>query len=188
MAGEWILAIDQGTTNTKALLVDRTGEIVHRAIAPVEILQPQAGWVEQDPLVLWRSVVKVMKECAQHASRAHGSIAGIAITNQRETALMWRRAAQTAEAAGEPIGNAITWQCRRSALVCERLREGAGRIQATTGLPLDPLLSATKWTWAFEQRPELRTKTEAGDVLLGNVDSWLLYNLTAGQMHATDHT
>ena len=166
MAGEWILAIDQGTTNTKALLVDRTGEIVHRAIAPVEILQPQAGWVEQDPLVLWRSVVKVMKECAQHASRAHGSIAGIAITNQRETALMWRRAAQTAEAAGEPIGNAITWQCRRSALVCERVRAKVReRFSATTGLPLDPLLSATKWTWAFEQQAGAAGKDRSGRLL-----------------------
>lgn len=188
MAVEWILAIDQGTTNTKAVLVNRTGEIVHRAIAPVEILQPQAGWVEQDPLVLWRSVVKVMKECAQHASRARGSIAAIAITNQRETALMWRRAAQTAEAAGEPIGNAITWQCRRSAPVCERLRGDAATIEATTGLPLDPLLSATKWAWAFEQKPELQKCVESGEVLLGNVDAWLLYNLTAGNVHATDHT
>jgi glycerol kinase len=171
MAGEWILAIDQGTTNTKALLVDRKGEIVHRVSAPVEILQPQAGWVEQDPL-----------------AREHGSIAGIAIANQRETAVLWRPASGGAGSAGEPIGNAITWQCRRSAPMCEKLRSDAAAIQATTGLPLDPLVTATKWAWALEQKPELRAKTERGEVLLGTVDSWLLFNLTAGKVHATDHT
>jgi glycerol kinase len=188
MAGEWILAIDQGTTNTKALLLDRQGEIVHRVSTPVELLQPRAGWVEQDPLILWRSAVQVMKDCARHAGEARGAIAGIAITNQRETAVMWKRAASQSETAGEPIGNAITWQCRRSAPVCERLRDSAASIQAATGLPLDPLLSATKWAWQFEQNPALRATAEAGEALLGTVDAWLLYNLTAGDGHATDHT
>jgi glycerol kinase len=188
MAGDWILAIDQGTTNTKALLVDPQGAIVYRASAPVEILQPRAGWVEQDPMALWRSVLKVTAECAQHADEARVGIAGIAIANQRETAVMWKRAKASAGAAGEPVGNAITWQCRRSTSICERLRGDAAMIQATSGLPLDPLLSATKWAWVFEQRPELRTGAESGEVLLGTVDAWLLYNLTAGAVHATDHT
>jgi glycerol kinase len=188
MASQWILAIDQGTTNTKAVLVDREGRIAYRASTPLEILQPRTGWVEQDPLALWRSVVKVMMECARHLDAGFGTIAGIAITNQRETAVVWRRAAGNASAAGEPAGNAITWQCRRSAPVCERLRTDAGRIQNITGLPLDPLVSATKWAWVFEQRPELRAAAENGDVYLGTVDAWLLYNLTAGQVHATDHT
>jgi glycerol kinase len=188
MASEWILAIDQGTTNTKALLLDRAGEIAYRASTPVGLLQPQAGWVEQDPLVLWRSVVSVMRECARHASEARGTIAGIAIANQRETAVIWRRAGQGAECAGEPIGNAITWQCRRSAPVCDRLRLDAGRIQSTTGLPLDPLLSASKWAWALDRKPELRKGAQQGEVLLGTIDAWLLYNLTGGEVHATDHT
>jgi glycerol kinase len=188
MASEWILAIDQGTTNTKALLLDRAGEVAYRASAPVGILQPQAGWVEQDPLVLWRSVVSVMTECARHASESHCAIAGIAIANQRETAVIWRRAERGAECAGEPIGNAVTWQCRRSTPVCERLRPDVGRIEAATGLPLDPLLSATKLAWAFDQKPELRRGAERGEVLLGTVDAWLLYNLTGGEVHATDHT
>jgi glycerol kinase len=188
MTSEWILAIDQGTTNTKAMLLGRAGEVAHRASVPVGILQPQAGWVEQDPLALWRSVTSVMTECAQHASEARGTIAGIAIANQRETAVIWRRAGRGAECVGEPIGNAITWQCRRSAPVCERLRPDAGRIQATTGLPLDPLLSASKWAWALDGMPELRKGAERGEVLLGTVDAWLLYNLTGGEVHATDHT
>jgi glycerol kinase len=188
MAGEWILAIDQGTTNTKAVLVDRQGEISYRVSAPVEVLQPQAGWVEQDPIALWRSIAGVTKECAHHASGAHGAIAGIAIANQRETAVMWRHAAGSADCAGEPVGNAITWQCRRSAPVCERLRRDEATIQAITGLPLDPLVSASKWAWALEREATLRSQAESGQVHLGTVDAWLLYNFTAGAVCATDHT
>jgi len=188
MAREWILAVDQGTTNTKALLVNREGEIVHRASTAVELFQPSAGWVEQDPLALWRSAVQVMAECARHASLSHSTIAAITITNQRETAVVWKRAASGSEAGGEPIGNAITWQCRRSVPVCERVRGSAAIIQATTGLPLDPLVSATKWAWRFEQDPALRAMAETGQALLGTVDAWLLYNLSAGEVHATDHT
>jgi glycerol kinase len=188
MASEWILAIDQGTTNTKALLVDREGRTVYRASAPLEILQPQPGFVEQDPLALWQSVVQVISACVRHAQSERGSIAGIAITNQRETAVAWRRAAAGSTAAGEPVGNAITWQCRRSAPICDRLRAHAATIQSITGLPLDPLLSVTKWAWLFDQHPELQAQAARGDLHLGTVDAWLLYNLTGGKAHATDHT
>jgi glycerol kinase len=188
MTGEWILAIDQGTTNTKAVLVDREGGIVYRASTPLEILQPQPGFVEQDPLVLWQSVVQVISACERHAHAERASIAGIAISNQRETAVAWRRAGAGNFAAGEPVGNAISWQCRRSAPVCERLRAHGAIIQSITGLPLDPLLSATKWAWLFDQHPELRVQAERGALHLGTVDAWLLYNLTAGNVYATDHT
>lgn len=188
MADEWILAIDQGTTNTKALLVDREGCTVYRAAVPLEILQPQPGFVEQDPIALWRSVVQVIDACILHANLKGAQIAGIAVANQRETAVAWRRSGSKGSAAGEPVVNAITWQCRRSAPVCDRLRADADAIRCISGLPLDPLLSATKWAWILEQRPELRASAEAGDIHLGTVDSWLLYNLTAGEMHATDHT
>jgi glycerol kinase len=187
MASEWILAIDQGTTNTKALLADRSGNTVYRASAPLAILQPQPGFVEQNPLELWRSVVEVAEACAGHAQKQGAKIAGIAITNQRETAVAWRRTTSSS-AAGEPVCNAITWQCRRSAGICERLESHAAKIQSTTGLPLDPLVSASKWAWVFEQHPELRAEAEAGQLFLGTVDAWLLYNLTAGAAHATDHT
>ncbi len=188
MTGEWILAIDQGTTNTKAVLVDREGRIVYRVSTPMEILQPQPGFVEQDPLALWQSVVQVIQACVRHAQSERAAIVGIAISNQRETAVAWRRAGAGKSAAGEPVGNAITWQCRRSAPVCEGLRAHAATIQSVTGLPLDPLLSATKWAWLFDQHPELRAQAESGELHLGTVDSWLLYNLTAGEVHATDHT
>jgi glycerol kinase len=188
MTGEWILAIDQGTTNTKAVLVDREGRIVYRASTPMEILQPQPGHVEQDPLALWQSVVQVIQACVRHAQAERAAIVGIAISNQRETAVAWRRAGTGSSAAGEPVGNAITWQCRRSAPVCERLRAHAGMIQSITGLPLDPLLSATKWAWLFDQHLELQAQAESGELHLGTVDAWLLYNLTAGNVYATDHT
>jgi glycerol kinase len=188
MACAWILAIDQGTTNTKALLADREGRAVYRASAPLEILQPRPGFVEQDPLALWQSVVQVIAACVRYARSEGATIAGIAIANQRETAVTWRRAAAGSAAAGEPVGNAITWQCRRSEPVCERLRAHAATIQSISGLPLDPLVSATKWAWVFDRHPELRAQAERGDLHLGTVDAWLLYNLTGGRVHATDHT
>ena len=183
-----ILAVDQGTTNTKALLFDSEGMAISRASAPVTLLQPMPGYVEQDPLELWQSVRQVMSECAHQAVSLNVSIAGIAITNQRETAVVWRPGAAASVAAGEPVSNAISWQCRRSAPVCERIRDKASSIQAITGLPLDPLLSATKWAWILEQKEELRSLDAAGELRLGTVDSWLLYNLTGGRVHATDHT
>lgn len=181
MATEWIAAIDQGTTNTKALLIDRDGRTLFRTSAPLALIQPQAGYVEQDPLAIWESVCRVAEECARY-SAAHGArVAALAISNQRETAVTWR-------CSGEPAGNAITWQCRRSSSVCERLRKDGPAIQSATGLPLDPLLSATKWAWLFEQQPDLRRLAGSGEVRLGTVDSWLLWKLTGGRVHATDHS
>jgi len=188
MPSDWILAIDQGTTNTKALLTDREGQTVYRASAPLQVLQPQPGFVEQDPIALWQSVVQVVEACVNHASLKAATIVGIAISNQRETALVWRPGKENGGTAGEPAGNAITWQCRRSEPVCQRLRADAAQIQAVTGLPLDPLVSAGKWAWVFEQHPELRGQAESGELFLGTVDSWLLYNFTSGKVHATDHT
>lgn len=181
MPSERILAIDQGTTNTKALLIDREGRTTFRASAPLDLIQPQPGYVEQDPLALWQSVYEVASKCARHAAGQGAKIAAIAIANQRETAVTWRNN-------GEPVGHAITWQCRRSAAICERLREHAAEIRSMTGLPLDPLLTATKWAWLFEQQPELRALAESGELHLGTVDSWLVYKLTKGRAHVTDRT
>jgi glycerol kinase len=181
MASEWILAIDQGTTNTKALLIDGEGQTIFRRSAPLELLQPRPGYVEQEPLALWDSVCQVAEECVRHAKERGAGIAAIAISNQRETAVTWRNS-------GEPAGNAITWQCRRSAPICDRLSDKASEIQSITGLPLDPLLSATKWAWMLEQNPELWKLADNGEMRLGTVDSWLLYKMSGGQAHATDHT
>jgi glycerol kinase len=188
MAKAWILAVDQGTTNTKALLVDREARVVFRESVPVDIAQPRPGWVEQDPLALWRSVRQVMETCARYAASEGGTIAGIALSNQRETAVLWKRSAPGTQEAGEPMSSAISWQCRRSQPVCERVAGHAAEVQSRSGLPLDPLLTVTKWAWALEARPELRAMAANGELLLGTVDAWLLYNLTGGALHATDCT
>lgn len=188
MTREFILAVDQGTTNTKALLFDRGGRAVFSTSETVGLLQPQPGFVEQDALELWQSTCQVMRSCAAHAGQAGATIAGISISNQRETALAWRPVQGASESTGTPMSAAISWQCRRSQSVCVRLRDDAESIQRRTGLPLDPLLTATKWAWLINEQPTLRDDLEQGKLLLGTVDAWLLYNLTGGRVHATDFT
>lgn len=176
----FILAIDQGTTNTKALLVDRAGQPVFRASRAIPLLTFSGGRVEQDLTAIWISVLDVIQQCLQHT--AAGSIKAIAITNQRETAAAWDRIT------GAPVANAISWQCRRSSAICSALSESTARIQQRTGLPLDPLLSATKWAWLMNDDATLRSRAHAGDICFGTIDSWLLWKLTSGKLHATDHT
>jgi glycerol kinase len=175
-----ILAIDQGTTNTKALLVARDGKPVFRASVPLPLLIPQPGFVEQDPIALWDSVLDVIRQCVAHAGST--SIEGISISNQRETAVAWHRGS------GLPVANAISWQCRRSEEVCSRLADHSERIREKTGLPLDPLVSASKWSWLLQQQINLRELATTGELCLGNVDSWLVYRLTGGAVHATDYS
>jgi len=175
-----ILAIDQGTTNTKALLVERDGKIVHRASAPLRVSHPEPDFVEQDPAAILRSVDAVVAECLNSGEK----IAAVAISNQRETVMAWDRKT------GAPIGGAMTWQCRRAAAICERLRhEGReGLLRERTGLGIDPLFSAAKLTWLLEHTPGLRQRAEAGEVCFGTMDSWIMFHLTGGALHATDHS
>jgi glycerol kinase len=175
-----ILAIDQGTTNTKALLVDRRGTPVFRTSSPVALIHGGQGRVEQDPEHLWDSVSKVMADCALNAARNGASIEALAISNQRETAIAWN--AET----GRPIGHAISWQCARSAEICERLQAHGETIRAKTGLPLATLISAGKWAWLVENNAEAQALAIAGTLRFGTVDSWLIHRLTAGAVHATD--
>jgi glycerol kinase len=183
MPTDAILAIDQGTTNTKAVLVNRTGEAVFRSSTPVKLLYPSSNLVEQDPQELWQSVLSVIHACTDHAKHNQLHIAGIAISNQRETAVAWRPGATP-----QALANAISWQCRRSSEICNRLAPHAEQIESIAGLPIDPLNSAGKWAWLLEQHPALRNELLRGDALLGNIDAWLLANLTGGQHHATDDT
>ena len=175
-----ILAIDQGTTNTKAILVDADGAVVAQASRPMDIEYPRPGWVQQDASELWRTV----GECVDEVLAAAGapSLVAIGISNQRESAVAWERAS------GLPIGPVVSWQCRRSADLCDRLR-GAGRadeIAARSGLPLDPGFTAGKWRWLLDQAPDGIARAAAGEIGLGTVDSWVLWNLTGGVAHATD--
>lgn len=183
MPTDAILAIDQGTTNTKALLVNREGETIFRASVPVKLLHPSPQLAEQDPQELWQSVLSVIKECTTHAKTAQLRIEGIAISNQRETAVAWRPGSKP-----QALANAISWQCRRSSVICRRLSPHSELIESIAGLPVDPLNSAGKWAWLLEQYSPLRNELLQGDALLGNIDAWLLANLTSGQHHATDHT
>ncbi len=147
----FVLSIDQGTTNTKALVVGTDGHPAFRASAGLTLEHPQPGFAEQDPLAIWASVVEVVAECVRFAA-GRGVIEGVAISNQRETALAWDRAT------GMPVAQAMSWQCRRGAGVCERLHGHPEMLRRRSGLPLDPLLSATKWAWLMEQDETLAAR------------------------------
>ena len=181
MSDPLILAIDQGTTNTKAIALDATGRIVAQAAVPMAVSYPRPGWAEQSADEIWRSVQQVIAEALAHLS---GPIAALAVSNQRETIVVWDAVT------GRPVGPAIVWQCRRSADRCAALR-AAGHtdlVVERTGLTLDPLFPAAKLAWLLDQTPESRAKAERGDLRAGTVDSWLLWNLTGGAVHATDYS
>ena len=175
-----ILAIDQGTTNTKALLVDEGGTIVARASRGLTPHYPQPAWVEQDADEIWRSVVECVEEAQQ--ARPGIEVAAIGISNQRETVVGWERNT------GKPIGPAVIWQCRRTAPACEELRaRGLGSmIQKKSGLTIDPLFSATKMRWLLDQIDDGRARAKAGEICFGTADSWVAWNLSGGRVHATD--
>ncbi|HET7102590.1 MAG TPA: FGGY family carbohydrate kinase [Terracidiphilus sp.] len=177
-----ILAIDQGTTNTKALLVDASGRAVFRASTPVSLVALPNGMVEQDANVLFNSVLAVMARAVGFAQTTGTDIKAIAISNQRETAVAWD--AET----GMPLAPAVGWQCGRSAAICARNERKAGFFRQHTGLPLAPLVSAGKWAWLIENVPPVQRAMRDTGLRLGTVDSWLIYRLTGGAAHATDIT
>ena len=176
-----LLAIDQGTSSCRAILFDR---LVIRAIAQREFTQhfPRPAWVEHDPREIWATQLGVVTECLARASLRAADLHAIGITNQRETTILWDRATS------EPVAPAIVWQDRRTAEHGERLRESghAGFIRARTGLEIDAYFSATKIAWMLDNIPRLRDRAERGELAFGTVDSWLLWNLTRGEIHATD--
>jgi glycerol kinase len=177
-----ILAIDQGTTNTKVLLVDPGGGVITEATRPLAQSYPQPAWVEQDPAAIWRSVREAIDECL--ATRGTPDLAAIAVTNQRESVMLWDRAS------GAPLGPVIVWQCRRTAGFCADLRARglAPLLAGKTGLTVDPLFSASKMRWLLDHTENGRQRAERGELCLGTMDSWLLWNLTGGAVHATDLT
>lgn len=182
MTSGLILAIDQGTTNTKALLVDASGRVHHQASVPNLVSYPQPGWAEQSATALVEGVKQVLAEVVAKAGDA--AIAGVGISNQRESIVVWDAAT------GEPIGPCIIWQCRRSAPKCDALRLAghADAIEAKTGLALDPLFPAAKIAWLLDNIPGARARAEKGELRVGTVDAWLLWTLTGGAVHATDHS
>ncbi|HLV99930.1 MAG TPA: glycerol kinase GlpK [Ktedonobacterales bacterium] len=175
-----ILALDQGTTNTKALLIDESGVVLSRASQPIRQVYPRPAWVEQDALEIWYSVQAVIDACLD--GQETGSLRALAISNQREAILLWERQS------GRPLGPCISWQCRRTADMCEQLKAQGLEplIRERTGLMIDPLFSATKARWLLDQVEAGQQRAERGDVCLGTVDSWLLWNLSGGTVHGTD--
>ena len=179
-----ILAIDQGTTSSRAILFDAGLRPIAQAQEEFPQYFPQPGWVEHDPADLWATVAGTARAAIEKAGISAASIAAIGITNQRETTLIWDRAT------GQPIHKAIVWQDRRTADTCEALK-GAGHepmITARTGLLLDPYFSATKVKWLLDHIPGARAKAVQGKLAFGTVDTWLIWNLTGGRVHATDAT
>ncbi|HEV8228131.1 MAG TPA: glycerol kinase GlpK [Methylomirabilota bacterium] len=178
----FVLALDQGTTGSRAMVVDTDGAV--RGSGYVELTQhyPQPGWVEQDAEEIWTTTVRAIGEALAAARIAATEIAAIGITNQRETTVLWERAS------GHPVHRAIVWQCRRTALLCERLKtDGAEPVfKSKTGLMLDPYFSGTKIRWLLDEVPGARDRAERGELAFGTVDSWLLWRLTGGAVHATD--
>ena len=179
-----ILSIDQGTTGTTVLVFDRRGYVRGAGYAEHRQIYPRPGWVEHDPVEIRDTAVRVTVEAMADARIGPSEIAGIGITNQRETTVVWDRTTM------EPVYNAIVWQCRRTAEQCAALRaQGLNdRFQQKTGLVIDPYFSATKIAWLLEHIPGLRAKTEKDEIAFGTIDTWLLGNLTGGHVHVTDYT
>jgi glycerol kinase len=178
---ELILALDQGTTNTKGLLIARDGTIVARASRPMTVRYPRPGWAELDAVEIWQTVSDVISELS--SAVAGRPIAAVAISNQRESVTVWDAAT------GAPIGPCLLWQCRRSADICARLRDAGheAAIVERSGLGLDPMFPAAKIAWLLDSVPGARLRAEKGELLAGTVDSWLVWKLTGGR-HVTDHS
>lgn len=181
---QYILALDQGTTSSRAILFDHEGRLCALAQEEFPQIYPQPGWVEHNPKDIWQGQLKVARRAMEQLKLKAEDIAAIGVTNQRETTIVWDKLS------GEPVYNAIVWQCRRTApMVDALLKEGWGnKIKAKTGLIPDAYFSATKLAWILEQVEGARQRAEAGELLFGTVDSWLLWNLSGGRIHITDQT
>jgi glycerol kinase len=181
MSNGLILAIDQGTTNTKALAIDGDGRVVASASVPMAVDYPQPGWAEQSPVAIWQSAQQAIAEVVASTSP---DMDALAISNQRETVVVWDATT------GEAVSPAILWQCRRTAERCAALRAmgHAPLIEEQTGLGLDPLFPAAKIAWVLDDLGGARARAEAGELIAGTIDTWLLWNLTDGAVHATDHS
>ncbi len=184
MEARYIMAIDQGTTGTRAIIVNKEGVIVSSAYTEFTQYYPQPGWVEHDPEEIWRSTLKVIFDSMGKIRLKPQDISAIGLTNQRETTVLWDRKTN------KPVYNAIVWQCRRSAEICNELKRGGYEdlIREKTGLVIDAYFSASKIRWLLDNIPDLQKRAEDGEVLFGTIDSWLLWKLTNGKVHATDAT
>ncbi len=180
----FIMAIDQGTTGSRVMIVDKRGDIVSSAYTEFPQIYPQPGWVEHNPEIIWDSTLQVMRQALRDASLKPEEIQGIGITNQRETSVLWERKTL------KPVHNAIVWQCRRSAAICDELKNKGYEplFHDKTGLVLDAYFSGTKVKWLLDEHPGLRERAKAGEIAFGTIDTWLIAKLTQGKVHVTDYT
>ncbi|MCK5675024.1 MAG: glycerol kinase GlpK [Spirochaetales bacterium] len=180
----YIIALDQGTTSSRALLIDKSGTIKGSAQKEFPQIYPQAGWVEHDPMDIWNVQLEMLQKLVEEQKVKPEEIAAIGITNQRETTIVWDRNT------GKPVYNAIVWQCRRTADYCNSLKARglSETIHKKTGLVVDAYFSGSKIKWILDNVPGVRVKAEKGDVLFGTVDTWLVWKLTGGKVHVTDYT
>lgn len=179
---DFVLALDQGTTSSRSVIFDRAGRVVAMAQEEFPQIYPQPGWVEHDPEDIWRTQLGTAQAALRQAGVPPNAVAAIGITNQRETTLVWDRRT------GAPIHNAIVWQCRRTASMCDKLRaEGFDRVLTDkTGLVTDPYFSGTKLAWILENVPDARARAARGELAFGTIDTFLLWRLSGGSVHATD--
>ena len=184
MNREYVMALDQGTTSSRAILFDKKGDIIATAQKEFKQYYPKPGWVEHDPMEIWGTQSGVIREVMDKAAIRPEQIASIGITNQRETTVIWEKDS------GRPIYNAIVWQCRRTAGICNDIKDRglSDYIKNNTGLIVDAYFSATKIKWILDNVDGAREKAEEGKLLFGTIDTWLIWNLTRGQVHATDYS
>ncbi|WP_423128380.1 glycerol kinase GlpK [Gaoshiqia sp. Z1-71] len=182
MSNQYLLALDQGTTSSRAILFNKKGQIVTSSQQEFPQIYPRPGWVEHDPLVIWQSQIETAREAIQQSGNEEIVVAGIGITNQRETTVVWDRTT------GIPVYNAIVWQDRRTSAYCDELKAGewADTISYKTGLVIDSYFSATKLRWILTQVEGAMEKARAGELAFGTIDSWLIWKLTNGKQHITD--
>lgn len=180
----YIIALDQGTTSSRSIIFDNGGNIVSLAQYPFAQIYPRPGWVEHDPMVILDSQLHAMSEAFEKSGLSPTDIAGVGITNQRETTIVWDKNT------GKPVYNAIVWQCRRTASICDELTADgmAAYVRDKTGLLIDAYFSGTKIKWILDNVPGARERAERGELLFGTVDSWLIWNLTGGKAHVSDYS
>ncbi|UCH01975.1 MAG: glycerol kinase GlpK [Candidatus Bathyarchaeota archaeon] len=181
---KYILALDQGTTNSRAIIFNQAGSIVSKAQNKLAQIYPKPGEVEQDPEEIWHTQLKAAKEAVSKAHLSASDIVSIGISNQRETTILWDKHS------GNALYNAIVWQCRRTTDICNNLRRDGweNTVKSKTGLVIDPYFSGTKIKWILDNVHNARAKTEKGEVMFGTVDTWLIWKLTGGKIHITDYT
>ncbi|MCL1062644.1 glycerol kinase GlpK [Shewanella benthica] len=184
MTKKYVIALDQGTTSSRAIVFDHDANIVAMSQREFTQVYPQAGWVEHDPMEIWASQSSTLIEVLARADIHSDEVAAIGITNQRETTVIWDKKT------GKPVYNAIVWQCRRSSSICDELKsQGLEEyVRESTGLLLDPYFSGTKIKWILDNIPGVRARAEKGELLFGTIDTWLVWKLTEGKVHVTDPT